>query len=596
MILGLTAEQAIAIAIVIGTLSFFIWDRWRYDVVALGALLASIIAGTVPADAAFIGFSDQVIVVVVCVLVVSKAIARSGLLDRMTRRLLRNVDSRSAQIGGLCAAVALMSAFVKNIGTLGIFMPIAIQTARRSKRSPSIYLMPLAFASLIGGTITQIGTSPNLLISTVRTDLGGQPFGLFDYAWVGLPLTILSVLFLTFGWRLLPGERKAAPAPEDAFSIEGYTTELTIPPASPLAGRTVGDLEAAADGKAVVISVIRERGRHAIPSPTWPLSAGDTVAIQAEPAAVRELVDENKLELAHARALPKSEDAAGDLKTVEAIVAADSLLIGQSAQNLSLRWRYDINVLAISRAGVRRAARLQEHVFKAGDVVVVQGWESALPVTLAEIGLLPLADRGVSFGSSSRGLIPLGILGLAMLLISLKLTTVAVGFFAAALLVIVLGQISLKEAYLAIEGPVVVLLAALIPVAHSLQTTGVTDLLGGGLASAASGLPGFMALGMMLAAAMLLTPFLNNAAAVLVLGPVAGVVAKTLGYNADPFLMAVALGCACDFLTPVGHQNNLLVMGPGGYRFGDYWRLGLPLSVMVLVLGTPLIMLVWPLT
>lgn len=596
MILGLTIDQAIAVGIVVGTLAFFIWDRWRYDVVALGALLASILAGTVPVERAFAGFSDQVIIVVVSVLVVSRAIANSGLLDRLTRRLLRNITSRSLQIGGLCAAVALMSAFVKNIGTLGIFMPIAIQTARRSKQSPSIYLMPLAFASLIGGTITQIGTSPNLLISTVRTDLGGQPFGLFDYAWVGLPLTILSVVFLTFGWRLLPGERIAAPTAEDAFKIEDYTTELLIPEGSPIAGRTVGDLEAGAEGSVVVVSVVRDQGPHHIPNPGWPLTAGDTVSVQAESTAIKALIEDKTLSLAHARELHKDVEAAGELKTVEAIVTADSMLVGQTPRNFALRRRYDINILAVSRAGVSRAARLQEHVFKVGDVVVVQGWEAALHGTLAELGLLPLADRGVSFGSSSWGLIPLAILAVTMLLISLKVTTVAAGFFAAALLVVWLNQISLKDAYQSIEGPVVVLLASLIPVAQSLQTTGVTKLIGESLAAAAAQLPGYMALAMMLAAAMLLTPFLNNAAAVLVLGPVAGVVATTLGYNADPFLMAVALGCACDFLTPVGHQNNLLVMGPGGYRFGDYWRLGLPLSLMVLGVGTPLILLVWPLT
>ena len=575
-------------------LGFFIWDRWRYDVVALGALLVAIAAGVVPSDKAFDGFSDQVIVVIAAVLVVSKAIARSGVLDRMARRLLRNIGSASVQIGALCAAVAFLSAFVKNIGTLGIFMPIAIQTARRSKRSPSIYLMPLAFASLVGGTITQIGTSPNLLISTVRTDLGAGPFRLFDYAWVGVPLTLLAVAFLAVGWRLLPKERHAA-ASDGAFAVEDYTTELVIGGASPMVGKTVGHLEAAADGEIVVLGLVRESGHIYIPSANWPLFAGDIVTIQAEPAAVQHLIEEGKLDLAHAAELKKPEQADGDLKTVEAVVTSDSMLIGRSLQSLALRRAYDVNVLAISRAGVRRAARLQQHVFQVGDVVVLQGWESGLPSTLADLGLLPLVDRGLSLGSASQGIVPLAILALAMVLISLKAVTVAVGFFAAAVGVLLLKQISLKEAYDAIEGPVIVLLAALIPIAQSLQSTGVTDLLGHAMASAAAHVPGYVALAMMLAAAMLLTPFLNNAAAVLMLGPVAGVVAKTLGYSADPFLMAVALGCACDFLTPIGHQNNLLVMGPGGYRFGDYWRLGLPLSIMVLCLGTLLIMLAWPL-
>ena len=596
MHLGLTTGQMAAILIVVIMLAFFVWDRIRFDVVAITALLVAILAGIVPSEEAFSGFSDQVIVVIASVLVVSKAIARSGVLDRIVRRMLKGVDTPSVQIAVLAGAVALLSAFVKNVGTLGIFMPIAIQVARRSKQSPSIYLMPLAFASLIGGTITQIGTSPNLLISTVREDLGGQPFRLFDYAWVGLPLTILVVAFLTFGWRLLPKDRKGAPTMAERFKIEDYTTELTVGAASPFIGKTVGDLEKAGDGDVVVIGVIREGGHIYIPSPNWPLYAGDIVTIQAEQSAVKQLLDETKLDLAHARALTQTKSAPDDLTTVEAIVTADSPLVGHTPRNFALRRRFDVNVLAVSRAGQRHAAQLQSHAFEAGDVVVVQGWEKSVQGTLAELGLLPLADRSLALGAASHGLVPLAILALAMILISFKAVTVAVGFFAAAVAVVLLKQISLKDAYEAIEGPIIVLLAALIPIAHSLQSTGVTDIIGQNIAAVGAQVPGMLALGMMLAAAQVLTPFLNNAAAVLMLGPVAGAVAKSLGYNADPFLMAVAVGCACDFLTPIGHQNNLLVMGPGGYRFGDYWRLGMPLSLIVLIIGTPLIAFAWPLT
>ncbi len=594
--LGLTAEQMAAIAIVVTMLGFFIWDRWRYDLVAMGALLAAIAVGVVPQDKAFDGFSDQVIVVIATVLVVSKAIARSGILDRAARRLLKGVDSPSLQIGILSAAVGFLSAFVKNVGTLAIFMPIAIQVARRSKQSASIYLMPLAFASLIGGTITQIGTSPNLLISSVRQDVSGAPFRLFDYAWVGLPLTLLAILFLSVGWRLLPKDRKGAAAADERFAIEDYTTELLIGEKSPLAGKSVNDLEKAADGDLVVTAVLREGGHNYIPSPHWPLFAGDVVTVQAEPSALKSLLDESKLDLAHASELKKAEDDDDELVTLEAVIGADSPLIGRTPRNFALRQRYDVNVLAVSRAGTRRTVRLQTHEFQVGDVIVLQGWEKPLHATMSDLGLLPLADRALGLGRPTQGAVSLGVLALALALISFKVVTVAVGFFAAAVAVIVLKQISLKEAYESIEGPVIVLLAALIPIAQSLQATGVTDVIGHNLASVASAVPGVVALGMMLAVAMVLTPFVNNAAAVLMLGPVAAVVAKTLGYNADPFLMAVALGCACDFLTPIGHQNNLLVMGPGGYRFGDYWRLGLPLSLLVLVLGTLLITLTWPLT
>lgn len=593
--LGLTPDQAAAIAIVVIMLGVFVWDRWRYDLVAVGALLAAIGVGIVPQDKAFVGFSDQVIVVMASVLVVSKAIARSGVLDRLVRRLMKGVDSPSSQIGLLSLSVGLLSAFVKNVGTLGIFMPIAIQIARRSKQSPSIYLMPLAFASLIGGTITQIGTSPNLLISTVREDLTGEGFSVFDYAWVGLPLTLLCVAFLTIGWRVLPRDRQGTAMADERFSIEDYTTELVVGQSSPLVGKTVGDLEHAGTGDAVVVAVMREGGHNYIPNPNWPLFAGDIVTIQAEPATIKELVEESRLDLAHARQLTKANGERDELSTVEVIVTADSPIVGHTPRSLSLRQRYDVNLLAVSRAGSHRAARLQSHTFAVGDVIVLQGWEKGMQQTMADLGLLPLADRSLGLGQPTRGLVALAVLAVAMVLITFKLVTVAVGFFAAAAIVMISRQIPMKDAYEAIEGPVIVLLACLIPIAHSLQATGVTDIIGHQLAAIGSQVPGYIAVGMMLAVAMMLTPLLNNAAAVLMLGPVAGVVAKSLNYNPDAFLMAVALGCACDFLTPIGHQNNLLVMGPGGYRFNDYWRLGAPLSLIVLLVGTPLLIVFWPL-
>ncbi len=595
MVLGLTLDQIFAIAIVVGMLAFFIWDRWRYDVVALTALLTALAAGIVPAEKAFDGFSEPVIVIIVSVLVASKAIAKSGVLERLVRGLLGGVKSPSLQIGFLSASVGLLSAFIKNVGTLGIFMPIAVQVARRAKQSPSIYLMPLAFASLIGGTITQIGTSPNLLISTVRQDLTGEPFRLFDFAWVGLPLTLLTVLYLMVGWRLLPADRKGKPSAEEQFKIEDYTTELLIDAKSPLVGKSILDLEKSGGGDILVVGVSRDAGHHYIPSASWPIHAGDVVTVQAESSAIQRLIDDRAVKLMHAQDLKESDDDGDELGTVEAIVTAESPLVGRTPRDLALRRSYDVNLLAVSRAGGRRSARMHSHVFQVGDVVVLQGWANAMQGLVSSLGLLPLADRGLELGKSKKGLIPIGIMAIATLLISMQLLTVAVGFFAAAVLIILFKQISLKDAYELIDGPVIVLLAALIPIAESLQTTGVTGIIGETMARVGTMMPGEYAVAMMMAAAMALTPFVNNAAAVLILGPVAGVVAKTLGYSPDPFLMAVALGCACDFLTPIGHQNNLLVMGPGGYRFTDYIRLGLLLSVLILVAGTLLILYFWPL-
>ncbi|KIZ40377.1 MULTISPECIES: SLC13 family permease [Rhodopseudomonas] len=595
MIFGLSEHQFAAFAIIIAMLALFIWDKFRYDLVATLCLLAATVLGVVPAEKAFNGFSNPVIIIIASVLIISKAISRSGILNAAMRRILKDAQSPSLQVGILTACVTFLSAFMKNVGTLGIFMPIAVQVARRSKRSPSIYLMPLAFGSLIGGTMTLIGTSPNLLISTVRQELGREPFRLFDFMWVGLPLSCMAVAFLSVGWRLLPKDRTAAPGSEDAFEIDKYTADLRIPKESPLAGKRVGELERFNDIEALVRAVTREGGNHYMPHRNWILYPDDIVTVQAESAAIKLLTEQGKLQFVGAKELEKNEGKRDELAVVEAIVAADSILINHSPRSINLRSTFDVNLLAISRAGHNRHLHLQTQRFEVGDVVALQGWQKELPATLTELGLLPLADRGLGLGQSQQGLVSLGILLAAMVLISTHLVSVPIGFFGAAVLIVLLKQLSLKEAYESIEGPLIVMLAALIPIGEGLKETGATDVIAHLLAVAGSHLPGYLALALMLAVSMLLTPFLHHAAAVLVLGPVAAIVAKSLNYDMDPFLMAVALGCACDFLTPIGHQNNLLVMAPGGYRFTDYWRLGLPLSIAVIVVGTFLIQATWPL-
>jgi len=590
----LPLNQIEAFAIVGAMLALFVWDRIRYDLVAALALLAALLTGVIPAAKAFEGFSNQVIIIIASVLVVSRAIARSGVIDAVLRRWMRRITSPSAQIGILSGCVTFLSAFMKNVGTLGIFIPIAIQTAGRSKRSASIYLMPLAFGSLIGGTITLIGTSPNLLISTVRQEIEGKPFQLFDFVPVGLPLSILALGFLSFGWRLIPQRTGQRPA-EDAFDIDRYTSELLIAEGSPLVGQTVAALEAMGEGDLTVAAVIRSGRQRAMPPAHWEFVAGDLVAVQADPALLKKLADETKLDVAGAERLDESERQKDDVIVVEAVVTDGSLLIDRTATGLHLRQRFDVNLLAVSRAGERLGARLHRLRFKSGDVVALQGWEQDLPTILAELGCLPLADRRLTLGQKRTGIWSLLILIVAMILVAVNVIPVVTAFFGSAVLVVLFRQITLKDAYDAIEWPVIIMLGCLIPVGEALKETGGTEHLSHALSAVAQFIPAWATLGLVLATAMLVTPLLHHAAAVLVLGPVAASVAHNLGYQPDAFLMAVALGCSCDFLTPIGHQNNTLVMGPGGYRFSDYWRLGLPLSILVLLVGTPLILAVWPL-
>jgi di/tricarboxylate transporter len=594
-----TTPQVEIFAIVAIMLSLFMWDRLRHDLVACLALLATIVVGIMPAQKAFSGYSNPVIILIASTLVLGRAIGNSGILSGFLRFFLKRFRSPSLQIGILTFGVTVLSAFMKNVGALGIFIPLSVEAARRIKQPPSIYLMPLAFGSLIGGCITQIGTSPNLLISTIRAEVVGKPFQLFDFAPVGAPLALIAVIFLAFGWRVLPRGRKGQRSAGQAFEVERYTTELIVPEDATIVGQSVHDLEALSDGELTVSSIVRPEEdadeRHFVPGRQTRIHAGDILTVQAEPSAVKAVTDSAGLELAASKQLKPPQRASDDLEIVEAVVMPQSQLIGQSARRLQLRRRFEVSLLAVSRAGRPITSRLMSHVFQPGDVIALQGWAQGLHETIADLGCLPLADRSLQLARRPARFISLLLLLAAMVIVILKLRSVEETFFGAAVICIALRQISLKEAYEAVDWPIIVMLGALIPVGEALMDTGAANIIADLLGRVAQQLPSLIALGLVLLTAMLAAPLLHHAAAVLVMGPIAAAVSHKLGYNPDPFLMAVALGAGCDFLTPIGHQNNMLVMGPGGYRFGDYWKLGLPLSLLVLLAGTPLIAFFWPL-
>ncbi len=589
----MTLHQIESFALVFAMLALFMSGRLRYDVVAALVLLVAVILGVVPSAKAFHGFSNPVIIIIASVLVVSRAIAASSILEFSVGALLKRIRSPSLQIGVMAAAVGYLSAFIKNVGTLGIFIPIAIQTARRSGKPRSIYLMPLAFASLIGGTITKIGTSPNLLIATVQEELGQKPFGLFDFVPVGLPLTTLAVLFLAVGWRLLP-HREGTQTAEESFSLETYSTELRVS-GDKVAGMTVAAFEALGEGDISIAGIVREGKRRYVPAEDWRLYDGDVIVVLGDPTIVQKAIAATGFQIVGSKELAAPEEKSEEMNVVEVIVTADSKLVGETPASLGLRHSWGLNLFAVRRAGNHATGRLRSHRFVVGDVVLFQGWEKNLASSITELGLLPLADRKLSLGQARNGLVPIALLTVALVLVGLHVVDVAVAFFGAAVLTVLLRQISLKDTYQAIEWPVIVMLGCLIPVGEALKDTGATTIVADLLSAGAQHLPAYATLGLILLISMLLTPFLHHAAAVLVLGPVAAAVAAHLGDRPEPFLMAVALGCACDFLTPIGHQNNTLVMGPGGYRFGDYWRLGTPLTLLVLFVGTPLIVAAWPL-
>ena len=590
----MTLHQGLSFGLIGATVLCFIWGRWRYDLIALGALAVGVAIGLIPVKSAFDGFSNDIVIIIASALVLSAAISRSGLVDLLMAPLLPRLRTERSQVPVLVAVTTLLSMLTKNVGALALMMPSALQIAKRTGVSPGRLLMPMSFGSLVGGLAVLVGTSPNIIVSEVRARILGEPFKMFDFMPVGGVLAVLTILYLSVAYRLLPTQRTAAIDVDAALAANAYVTEVEAPKGWSFAGGRVADLRTAADGAVNVVAILRGRERIATPRSNRRIQAGDQLLLEGEQQALNELIVKTGLKLTDADRPVVMSEPTEEVRVVEAVIGAESDLIGQTARGLKLNEAHGVNLLGVSRSGYRMAGRLATVRLKAGDILVLQGAEQRLPLALAALGCLPLAEREVRRGGARHVLLPAGILAAAKLLVAFGVLPAAAGFFGAAVLVVATGALRMREAYGALEGPVLVLVAAMIPVSDTVQATGGADLIANWLSGAFHGLPPLLTLTAMMAVAMAATPFLNNAATVLIVAPIGMGLAQRLGLSPDPFLMAVAVGAGCDFLTPIGHQCNTLVLAPGGYRFGDYARLGAPLTLLILLVGPALIALFWP--
>ncbi|PYB72983.1 SLC13 family permease [Rhizobium wuzhouense] len=586
----MTSEQILAFGLIAVMMAAFLWEKFRYDVVACVALIAAVSLGLLSPSDAFSGFSDDLVIIVGSALVVSAGVARSGVVDLAIKRFFPALSSLHGQMLLLLITVTVLSAFIKNIGALAIMMPVAFQFARRSNVPPSVFLMPMAFSALLGGLMTQIGTSPNIAVSRLRQELTGEPFTMFDFTPVGATLAVAGIIFLIFFYWLVPRRENQNPSLQEALEGSSFATEAHILAQSPFVLKPLHQLLKIAEGEVTASAVLRGETRLS-PFPDILLHAEDILLLEGPSEALDRIVSQGNLSLAgHA----KPNVIRGDLSSIEAVIGRGSPLIGQTAQELSLVHTHGVNLLAVSRQGKRIRERLGQLTLRSGDVVLLQGLRAQMPSILTELGCLPLAEREILLGTSRNVLIPLAILVVAMGATALGIAPVAMAFFTAALAMVAFGVIPVSEVYRAVDGPILVMLAALIPVADTLRTSGGSDVIAGWLNAAAGGMPAWGAVAMILLTAMAVTPFLNNAATVLVMAPIAASFATGLGYKPEAFLMAVAIGAGCDFLTPIGHQCNTLVMGPGGYKFSDYPKLGLPLSILIVLVSVPALLMVWP--
>jgi di/tricarboxylate transporter len=591
----MTFQQGFVFATLAVTLGLFIWGRWRYDVVALLALFAVVAGGVVPASRAFEGFGHPAVITVAAVLVISRALQNSGMIGWIARWLDRVDAGPSVQVAAVGGLVAVLSGFMNNVGALALLLPVVIQTAKKSGRAPGELLMPLAFGSLLGGLTTMVGTPPNIIVANFRADAAGAPFGMFDFTPVGLVIAVVGIAFMAaYGWRLIP-VRESKRADGDMFDIEGYTTEVLVPRKSGLSGTAIAELLAhAGDGEVTVLALIRGTRKMARPKPAEPLRINDHLLLEGSAEAIEGILHNSPLQLVGNRDLDRKDLEGADSGVVEAVVSPGSRLIRRSIAQAGLERRHGLHLLALARQGRPVREHLRKVKVRAGDVLLLQGDMDSMPERLAALGCLPLGQRDIALHREPTP-IPLLIFLAAIVLGVTGLLSLPVAFTAAVIALVLSGQMRAREIYQGVDWPVIVLLGAMVPVGLAMEASGANVLLAGGVATLAGYLPPWGIVALVLVAAMFLSDIMNNAATAILMAQLSMQVAERMNVSADPLLMAVAVGASCAFLTPIGHQSNILVMGPGGYRFGDYWRLGLPLEALIVVIAVPMIMLVWPL-
>ncbi len=586
------ASQLLVFAVLLGAVVLFVLDRWRYDVVAMMALMVLTLTGVVPAGEAFSGFGNPAVITVAAVMIVSRALWNVGLVDAITAWLMRHVRRPSTQFVALTGLLALSSTLISDVGALAVFMPVALQVARKNERSPSALLMPMAFSALLGGIVTLVGTTPNILISGFRQQATGQPFRMFDFTPVGIAVAIADLVLIWLAARWLVPER-ASPASSDARELAGYVTEVEVGEQSRFIGRSLGELLEEVEAGFSVLGVVREAQRKS-PGRYLRLQAGDILIVEADPDDLKALIDAAGFVLAEHRELADKFLVSDEVGVEEAVIGVDSPLVGRSVSRIDLRRRHGVNMLAVSRRSGRARGRLSQIDLQAGDVLLLQGDKALLGEVMGQLGLLPLAQREMRLDKPTRIVSALSIFGAAVVAAASGRLEIDVAFVAAAGLLLLLGHISLRELYASVEWPILVLLGAFMPISAAMQRTGAAAEMAHAFLTLGQHVPVAAMVTILMGTCMLLSNFINNAATAVIFAPVAISIAQGMHVSPDPLLMSVAIGSCLPFMTPVG-QCTALVMTPGGYRFTDYARLGLPLSILTLLVATPLVLAVWPL-
>ncbi len=617
----MTVQQIAILCVLVVTAGLFIWGRWRHDIVALAALIVSVALGLVAPGMAFTGFGNPAVITVACVLILSYGLQTTGVMDQLASKLLPSAAGLTVSVTSLCAVAAVLSAFMNNIGALALLMPIALKTARRLGVPPGRLLMPVSFASILGGMITLTGTPPNLIVSGFRDQTASGSFAMFDFAPVGLAVTLGGLaLILLGGWRLVPSRERSAVA---SFETAPYIIEAVVTDESKLPGQSLRVIEQSLEAvDAQVVGLIRGGRRISAPSPYREIHKGDVLVIEADPDSIGDALSTLGLSLPSSVKVQETEkelprtvtegavDSAGtkdkkdpdetrlqsgDVVLMELAVRPNASLVGLSVKRIDMRNRFGVNLIALSRDGKDSMTRLNATPIRSGDVLLVQGTDESILEFANVYGCIPLAERSLKIPDRKKAWLAAAIMMVAVAGAAFGLLPAAVTFSAGVVAVAVFKIVPPRKLYEPIDWTVIVLLGALIPVAEAMSTTGAADVLARTLIETIAQNDPVITLAILMIVTMTLSDFMNNAATAAVMCPIALGASAQLQVSPDAYLMAVAVGASCAFLTPIGHQNNTLILGPGGFRFGDYWRLGLPLELSVIVIGVPMLLWVWPL-
>jgi di/tricarboxylate transporter len=588
-----TTDQTVLFGLLFFVFVFLVWGRWRYDLVAFIALLIALLTGLVPKDQAFSGFGHPATIIIALVLIISRGLSNSGAIELVARYLVDASRKLATHITIMSGLAAALSALMNNVAALALLMPVDMQAAKKAGRSPSLSLMPLSFASILGGMITLIGTPPNIIIAEFRGEALGESYRMFDFAPVGLACAVVGVAYVALiGWRLLPSERKSADAGKELFDLADYIAEVRVPEGSAAIGKKVRDLDHAAGQSDVDIVGLVRRG-HRMPglARLVEVKAGDVLVIEATPDSLEEAIGNLNLEY-----VGKGEGQLGDdgLILNEVVVQESSHLAGKSVMSLRLLYRYRVALVGVSRQGKRFRENVRKLTLQPGDVLLLLGAEERLGDITSRLGVLPLADRGQRVIQREKAWWAVGIFAAAITIASFGFVYLPIALGCATALYVLFNIVPIRDVYTSIEWPVIVLLGSMIPIGGALQSTGGTALIAGGIIDLSAGFSPVVVLTLLIVVTMTLSDVMNNTATAVIAAPIAIEIASRLEVNPDPFLMGVAVAASCAFLTPIGHKNNTLIMGPGGYRFGDYWRMGLPLEILIIVVSVPAITFFWP--